>query len=150
MRAVIQRVDEASVSVNRQFVARISRGLLVLVGVENDDTGDDLTFLKRKIVSLRVFDDQDGRMNLAVRDVGGSILLVSQFTLHGDTRRGNRPDFTRAAPAEKARELYNRLVAEVRAEGIPVECGVFQAMMKVSLINDGPVTLIVDSKKELS
>ncbi len=148
MRAVIQRVDEASVSVDGQVVARISRGLLVLVGVESNDTGDDLSFLKRKIINLRVFDDQGGRMNLAVREVGGSILLVSQFTLHGDTRRGNRPDYTRAAPAERARDLYHQLVREIRAEGIPVECGVFQAMMKVHLINDGPVTLIVDSKKE--
>jgi len=148
MRAVIQRVDEASVSVDGQVVARISRGLMVLVGVENSDTADDLTFLKKKIVNLRVFDDQDGRMNLAVKDVRGSILLVSQFTLHGDTRRGNRPDYTRAAPAERARELYNQLVSEIRSEDIPVESGVFQAMMKVSLVNDGPVTLIVDSKKE--
>ena len=148
MRAVIQRVDEASVSVDGQVVARIGRGLLVLVGVETNDTADDLTFMKRKIVNLRVFDDQDGRMNLAVRDVGASLLLVSQFTLHGDARRGNRPDFTRAAPAERARELYNQLVSDIRAEGVSVECGVFQAMMKVHLVNDGPVTLIIDSKKE--
>jgi D-tyrosyl-tRNA(Tyr) deacylase len=148
MRAVIQRVDQASVSVDGQVVAHISRGLMVLLGVENSDTADDLSFMKRKIVNLRVFDDAAGRMNLAVRDVGASILLVSQFTLHGDIRRGNRPDFTRAAPAERARELYARLADEIRAEGIPVECGVFQAMMKVHLINDGPVTLIVDSKKE--
>lgn len=148
MRAVIQRVDEASVSVEAQVVAQIGRGLLVLVGVENDDTGEDLSFLKRKIVNLRVFDDEAGRMNLAVREVGGSILLVSQFTLHGDTRRGNRPDYTRAAPAERARELYSQLVDDIRAEGIPVESGIFQAMMKIQLINDGPVTLIVDSKKE--
>ena len=148
MRAVIQRVDEASVSVDGQVVARIGRGLLVLVGVETNDTADDLTFMKRKIVNLRVFDDQDGRMNLAVRDVGASLLLVSQFTLHGDARRGNRPDFTRAAPAERARELYNQLVNDIRAEGVSVECGVFQAMMKVHLVNDGPVTLIIDSKKE--
>ena len=148
MRAVIQRVDEASVSVEAQVVAQIGRGLLVLVGVENNDTGEDLSFLKRKIVNLRVFDDEAGRMNLAVREVGGSILLVSQFTLHGDTRRGNRPDYTRAAPAERARELYSQLVDDIRAEGIPVESGIFQAMMKIQLINDGPVTLIVDSKKE--
>jgi len=148
MRAVIQRVDEASVSVEAQVVAQIGRGLLVLVGVENNDTGEDLSFLKRKIVNLRVFDDDAGRMNLAVREVGGSILLVSQFTLHGDTRRGNRPDYTRAAPAERARELYRQLVDDIRAEGIPVESGIFQAMMKIQLINDGPVTLIVDSKKE--
>jgi len=148
MRAVVQRVDQASVSVDGHVVAWIPRGLLVLVGVENSDTGEDLAFLKRKIVNLRVFDDQDGRMNLAVKDVGGSVLLVSQFTLHGDTRRGNRPDFTRAAPAEQAKALYDQLVSEIRAEGIPVESGVFQAIMKVELINDGPVTLIVDSKKE--
>ncbi|MFB3905512.1 MAG: D-aminoacyl-tRNA deacylase [Acidobacteriota bacterium] len=148
MRAVIQRVEEASVSVDGQVVARISRGLVVLVGVENSDSEDDLSFLKRKIVNLRVFDDPQGRMNLAVKDVGGSILLVSQFTLHGDTRRGNRPDYTRAAPADRARDLYNRLVDEIRREDVPVESGVFQAMMKVHLVNDGPVTLIVDSKKE--
>jgi D-tyrosyl-tRNA(Tyr) deacylase len=148
MRAVVQRVEEASVSVDGEVVARIGRGLLVLVGVENNDSDDDLAFLKRKIINLRVFDDGEGRMNLAVGDVGGSLLLVSQFTLHGDTRRGNRPDYTRAAPAERARELYSRLVEEIRSEGVPVESGVFQAMMKVHLVNDGPVTLIVDSKKE--
>ncbi|RPI23709.1 MAG: D-tyrosyl-tRNA(Tyr) deacylase [Acidobacteria bacterium] len=146
MRAVVQRVDEASVAVEGKVVAQISRGLLVLVGVENGDSGGDVSFLKRKIINLRVFDDSDGRMNLALRDVGGSLLLVSQFTLHGETRRGNRPDFTRAASAPVARDLYNALVEEIRAEGVPVESGVFQAMMKVRLVNDGPVTLILDSK----
>lgn len=147
MRAVIQRVDEASVSVDGRVVAAISRGLLVLVGVENEDKAEDLEFLKRKIINLRVFDDENGRMNLAVRDIGGRVLLVSQFTLHGDARRGNRPDFTRAAPAERARELYEKLVVELKAEGVPVESGIFQAMMKVHLVNDGPVTLIIDSRK---
>ncbi|HXK62576.1 MAG TPA: D-aminoacyl-tRNA deacylase [Acidobacteriota bacterium] len=147
MRAVLQRVDEASVAVEGRVVAEIGRGLLVLVGVEDCDTAEDVRFIARKIVNLRVFDDEAGRMNVSIKAIGGSILLVSQFTLHGDTRRGNRPDFTRAAPAERARELYEALVEQVRAEGVPVQCGVFQAMMKVHLVNDGPVTLIVDSRK---
>ena len=126
MRAVLQRVDEASVAVEGRVVAEIGRGLLVLVGVEDCDTAEDVRFIARKIVNLRVFDDEAGRMNVSIKAIGGSILLVSQFTLHGDTRRGNRPDFTRAAPAERARELYEALVEQVRAEGVPVQCGVFK------------------------
>jgi D-aminoacyl-tRNA deacylase len=147
MRAVVQRVERATVTVDGRVTGEIHRGLLVLLGVEAEDGPEDLKYVTRKIVNLRVFDDAAGRMNLSVREVAGQILLVSQFTLHGDTRRGNRPDFTRAAPAGQARETYERIVQEIRNEGVPVECGVFQATMKVSLVNDGPVTLLVDSKK---
>jgi D-aminoacyl-tRNA deacylase len=147
MRAVVQRVEKASVTVEGRVTGEISRGLLVLVGVEADDGPDDLRYLARKIVNLRVFEDEAGRMNLSVRDVAAQILVVSQFTLHGDTRRGNRPDFTRAAPAGQARTMYEELIGEIRKESVPVESGVFQALMKVSLVNDGPVTLLIDSKK---
>jgi D-tyrosyl-tRNA(Tyr) deacylase len=148
MRVVIQRVEQASVTVDDKVVGAIGKGLLVLLGVEAGDTDADLAFIKRKIINLRVFDDGQGRMNLSVRDVAGAILVVSQFTLHGDTRRGNRPDFTRAAPADQARAAYERLIRELRAEGARVESGIFQAMMKVTLTNDGPVTVIVDSNKD--
>jgi D-tyrosyl-tRNA(Tyr) deacylase len=148
MRVVIQRVEQASVTVDDKVVGAIGKGLLVLLGVEAGDTDADLAFIKRKIINLRVFDDGQGRMNLSVRDVAGAILVVSQFTLHGDARRGNRPDFTRAAPADQARAAYERLIRELRAEGARVESGIFQAMMKVTLTNDGPVTVIVDSNKD--
>jgi len=148
MRAVIQRVDHASVAVEGRTVGAIAKGLLVLLGVEAGDTDADLEFIKRKILNLRVFDDGQGRMNVSVREVAGAILVVSQFTVHGDTRRGNRPDYSRAAPAERRARPTSASCRELRGEGTPVETGVFQAMMKVSLINDGPVTLIVDSKKD--
>jgi len=147
MRAVIQRVDQASVAVDGRTVGAIAKGLVVLLGVESGDADSDLQFIKRKILNLRVFDDGEGRMNLSVREVTGAILVVSQFTVHGDARHGNRPDYTRAAPAEQARAAYERLVSELRQEGAQVASGVFQAMMKVTLTNDGPVTIIVDSNK---
>ncbi len=148
MRAVIQRVETASVSVQGQVVGRIQNGLLVLLGVEEGDGAPDLAYMRRKIVNLRVFEDDAGRMNRSVVDARGSVLLVSQFTLLGNTRHGNRPDFTRAAPPAEAQRLYEALAGAIREDGVAVECGVFQAMMKVSLVNDGPVTVLLDSRKE--
>lgn len=148
MRAVIQRVDKANVSVNNEVVGRIGKGLVVLIAVENNDSEKDLEFMKRKIIGLRVFNDEEGRINRSVRDVSGEILLISQFTLYGDCRKGNRPSFTRSAVPEIAEKTYLRLAESLQGEGIRVDTGKFQAMMKVSLVNDGPVTVIVDSKRE--
>jgi len=148
MRAVIQRVDKANVSVNNDVVGRIGKGLVVLIAVENNDSEKDLEFMKRKIIGLRVFNDEEGRINRSVRDVSGEILLISQFTLYGDCRKGNRPSFTRSAVPEIAEKTYLRLAESLQGEGIRVDTGKFQAMMKVSLVNDGPVTVIVDSKRE--
>jgi D-aminoacyl-tRNA deacylase len=147
MRAVIQRVEQASVSVDGQVCGRIGRGLLVLIAVEQTDGEKDLTFMNRKILNLRVFDDDQGRMNRSIREAGGEILVVSQFTLYGDCRKGNRPSYSRAAGPGQAERLYDRLIEEMRREGLNVASGQFQAMMKVMLVNDGPVTLIVDSPK---
>ncbi|MCH8820808.1 MAG: D-tyrosyl-tRNA(Tyr) deacylase [Acidobacteria bacterium] len=147
MRAVIQRVEEARVTVDETVVGEISKGLLVFLGIEIDDSEEDLAFLKRKILNLRIFSDSDGKMNRSLVDTGGAVLLVSQFTLYGDCRKGNRPSFIRAAPPARADELYQELIRQLRSEGVAVESGEFQAMMKVNLVNDGPVTLIVDSKK---
>jgi len=148
MRAVIQRVEEAEVTVEGATVGEISKGLLVLLAVEASDGLQDLTFLKKKILNLRVFEDEQGKMNLSLRDVGGSVLMISQFTLYGDSRKGNRPSYSRAAPPTRAKELYQELIEQLRQEGVTVEAGKFQAMMKVALVNDGPVTLIVDSNKQ--
>jgi D-tyrosyl-tRNA(Tyr) deacylase len=147
MRAVIQRVDEASVTVGGTVVGKIPKGLLVFLGIESDDGEKDLAFLKRKILNLRIFPDSDGKMNLSLVDTGAAVLLVSQFTLYGDCRKGNRPSFIRAAPPDRADQLYRELIRQLRSEGVSVESGEFQAMMKVDLVNDGPMTLIVDSKK---
>ena len=147
MRAVIQRVEEARVTVDETVVGEISKGLLVFLGIEIDDSEEDLAFLKRKILNLRIFSDSDGKMNRSLVDTGGAVLLVSQFTLYGDCRKGNRPSFIRAAPPARADELYQELIRQLRSEGVAVESGEFQAMMKVNLVNDSPVTLIVDSKK---
>ncbi len=148
MRAVIQRVEEAAVKVEGATVGEISKGLLVLLAVEANDGLQDLAFLKKKILNLRVFEDEQGKMNLSLRDAGGSVLMVSQFTLYGDSRKGNRPSYSRAAPPTRAKEIYDELIKQLRQEGVTVEAGKFQAMMKVALINDGPVTLIVDSNRQ--
>jgi D-aminoacyl-tRNA deacylase len=147
MRAVVQRVDSAEVKVGNRSLASIQGGLLALVAVGVDDGPDDVAFIGRKLLNLRVFGDQEGKMNLSVRDVGGAVMLISQFTLYGDCRKGNRPSFSRSAPPATALALYRQLADWIEREGVRVETGRFQAMMKVALVNDGPVTLIVDSKK---
>lgn len=147
MRAVIQRVSEASVSVHGQIVGEIQQGFLVLLGIADDDTQADALWIAGKIAGLRVFEDLEGRMNLALADVGGSILLVSQFTLYGDCRKGRRPSFVEAARPEKAVSLYQSVAAELRGVGLQVNTGTFQAHMQVRLLNDGPVTLLLDSRK---
>lgn len=147
MRAVLQRVTEASVTVGGEVVGRVGRGLLVLVGVEHSDTEDDARYLTDKIHGLRIFNDDDGKFNLALNDVGGGVLLVSQFTLHGDCRKGRRPSFIDAARPELAEPLYLHMAELLRAKGTRVETGVFGAHMEVRLLNDGPVTLLLDSRK---
>ncbi|HLJ44953.1 MAG TPA: D-aminoacyl-tRNA deacylase [Bryobacteraceae bacterium] len=146
MRIVLQRVKKAQVEVSGEVVGSIRAGLLVLLGVSKTDSEAEADFLADKIVNLRIIADEAGKMNRSVLDAGGAVLVVSQFTLYGDCRKGRRPSFDDAAPPEKARELYEYFVGRVRAIGLHVETGVFQAHMEVSLINDGPVTLIVESK----
>lgn len=145
MRAVVQRVSSASVSIDGEEVSRIGAGLVVLAAVGRDDTDADADYIVEKTVHLRVFPDAEGRFDRSVLDVGGSLLVVSQFTLYGDVRRGRRPSFTEAAPPAEAEERFAALVERFRATGVPVETGQFQAMMDVALVNDGPVTLILDS-----
>ncbi len=147
MRAVVQRVAEAWVEVNEQVVARIGQGLLVLLGVSNEDTEEDARYLANKVAHLRVFEDDEGKLNRSILEVKGSVLVVSNFTLYGDCRKGRRPSFTDAAPPEKAEALYLRFCHYLQAENIPVQQGIFQAHMRVGLVNDGPVTLLLDSKK---
>ena len=147
MRAVVQRVSRASVTVEGRRVAAIDSGLLVLLGVARGDTAADADALVDKVVHLRVFPDAAGQMNLSVRDAGGALLAVSQFTLLGDSRRGRRPSYLEAAPPEEAAPLYARFVAGARETGLRVEEGVFRAMMDVELVNQGPVTLLLDSRK---
>jgi len=146
MRAVVQRVKEGSVSVNSDMIGRIGRGLVVLLGVAETDQPGDADFLADKIVNLRIFEDEKHKMNRSLLDAGGEMLVVSQFTLLGDCRKGRRPSFILAAGPEKANGLYERFVKQVRQKGVIVETGQFRAMMDVALINDGPVTLIVESK----
>ena len=147
MRAVIQRVTRAQVSVNGELTGKIADGLLVLLGVARADTEADAQHLAEKIVGLRIFEDENGKMNLAVTDAGGAILVVSQFTLYGDVRRGKRPSFDAAAPPARACELYEYFVARIRAAGLKCETGRFQEMMQVELVNQGPVTILLDSAK---
>ena len=147
MRAVVQRVSRARVTVGDDIVGEIGRGLLVLLGVGHEDGEDDADYLAEKIMGLRVFEDDSGKMNRAVGEAEGSVLVVSQFTLYGDVRRGKRPSFDAAAPPEKARTLYEYFVDRVRASGLRCETGKFQEMMQVELVNDGPVTILLDSSK---
>ena len=147
MRAVIQRVARARVTVDDRITGEIGNGLVVLLGVAPTDTKADADYLATKIVALRIFDDADGKMNVSVRDAGGGLLVVSQFTLYGDVRRGLRPSWSYAAPPEIAEPLYNYFVESCRKLIQPVETGSFRAMMQVELVNDGPVTLIVDSEQ---
>jgi D-aminoacyl-tRNA deacylase len=147
MRAVVQRVSRAQVTVGGEITGRIDRGLLVLLGVSGEDTEADADYLAEKIAGLRIFEDHDGKMNRAAREAGGSLLVVSQFTLYGDARRGKRPSFDAAARPEQARRLYEYFVERIRAAGLRCETGQFQEMMQVELVNDGPVTILLDSGK---
>lgn len=145
MRAVIQRVSEASVGVDGAVVGQIGRGFLVLLGITHGDGEAEAAWLAKKIAGLRLFEDSEGKMNLGLADVGGAVLVVSQFTLYGDAAKGRRPSFTQAARPEQAQPLYELFCAALAAEGIPVAQGVFRAYMQVALVNDGPVTLIVET-----
>lgn len=149
MRAVVQRVSRARVTVDRDIVGEIGRGVLVLLGVAGSDTEADADYLVSKIVNLRLFEDAEDKMNLSLTDVDGEILVVSQFTLYGDTRRGRRPSFIQAAPPDEANRLYEYFVHSARRQIDKVATGRFQAMMSVELVNDGPVTLILDSEKTI-
>lgn len=146
MRAVVQRAREAQVVVEGKTVGQIDHGFVVLLGVTHDDTEEDIAYLVQKITNLRVFEDENGKMNLSLKDVGGGILSISQFTLYGDTRKGRRPNFMQAAKPDTARELYERFNRSIREQDITVETGTFGAMMDVRFTNAGPVTLILDSK----
>lgn len=149
MRVVIQKVTQASVSIENQTVASIDKGLLVLVGIEDTDTNDDIAWLSAKIVNLRVFDDDNGVMNLSVKEVEGEVLIVSQFTLHASTKKGNRPSYIKAARPEVAIPIYEAFIKQVETLlGKRVPTGQFGAMMQVSLCNDGPVTILIDTKNK--
>ena len=148
MKALLQRVSEASVSVGGEVVGRIGRGLVVLVGIASGDTGKDVEYLVPKIVNLRIFPDDEGRFNLSAVDVNGELLVVSQFTLLADTRKGRRPSFVEAAPPAEAEELFERFVEQARATGLKVATGRFQQYMQVEIHNDGPVTILLDSREK--
>ena len=147
MRAVIQRVSRAQVSVGEEIVGKIGPGIVVLLGISRNDTQGDADYLATKITGLRIFEDENGKMNLSLADTGGAVLAISQFTLYGDARKGKRPSFDEAAPPGIASELYEYFVNRVREVGLPCETGRFQAMMQVDLVNDGPVTILLDSKR---
>ena len=149
MRAVIQQVKNANVVVNNEEISKIDKGFLVLLGIKDNDTMDDLAYVKKKIEKLRIFEDEDGKMNLSIEDVGGKILLVSQFTLFWDLRKGNRPSFIQAARPEKANEFYEIMKKELINDGFDVKTGKFQTHMEVGLINDGPTTILIDSERIL-
>ncbi len=147
MRAVVQRVSESHVTIEGREVGRIGQGLMVLLGVEEGDTEADVIYMVDKVANLRIFEDADEKMNLSIQDIGGALLVVSQFTLMGDARRGRRPSFSSAARPDEANDLYEKFVSRSRALGLPVETGQFQQNMVVRIDNDGPVTLLLDSKK---
>ena len=146
MRVVLQRVAHASVTVEEKVIGKIKRGFLLLVGVTHDDAMEDMEYLVRKIVQMRIFEDEEGKLNRSIQDIGGEILSVSQFTLYADTKKGNRPSFSKAAPGDVALEMFEQFNGLLRETGIPVETGQFGADMKVELLNDGPVTILLDSK----
>jgi D-tyrosyl-tRNA(Tyr) deacylase len=147
MRAVLQRVNKASVTVNGETVSAINKGLLVLLGVSANDEKTDTEWLAEKISTLRIFEDDHEKMNLSIKDVGGTVLLVSQFTLYGDAQKGRRPSFSEAAKPEIAKQFYTQCGEYIERNGVPVQFGVFGAMMQVSLENDGPVTILLDSRR---
>ena len=149
VRAVVQRVTSASVTVDGRVAGEIGAGLMVLLGVSRTDNPESATYLAEKIANLRIFSDEAGKMNLSLVDISGSALVVSQFTLYGDTRGGRRPSFLQAAPPEEASRLYDEFVRSMRALGVAVETGVFQAHMQVELVNDGPVTILLESEKTI-
>ena len=146
MRVVLQRVSHASVTVEEKVIGKIQRGFLLLVGVTHDDTMEDMEYLVRKIVQMRIFEDEEGKLNRSIQDIGGEILSVSQFTLYAETKKGNRPSFSKAAPGDVAIEMFEQFNGLLRETGVPVETGQFGADMKVELLNDGPVTILLDSK----
>ena len=146
MRVVLQRIAHASVTVDGEIIGKIQRGFLLLVGVTHDDAMDDMEYLVRKIVQMRIFEDEEGKLNRSIQDIGGEILSVSQFTLYADTKKGNRPSFSKAAPGDVALKMFEQFNGLLRDTGIPVETGQFGADMKVELLNDGPVTILLDSK----
>lgn len=148
MRVVIQRVSQAKVIVDSETVGKIKKGFLLLVGVEEADTEEDVDYLVRKVVNMRIFEDDQEKMNRSLKDVDGEILSISQFTLHADTKKGNRPSFIAAAKPDKAKELYEQFNQKLKANELIVETGVFGAHMEVALTNDGPVTILVDSKNK--
>ena len=147
MRAVVQRVSSAEVRVENKTAGKIQNGLLVLIGISGDDDTNDITYIANKILNLRIFNDSDGKMNLNISDSGGEILVVSQFTLYGDCRKGNRPSYSKAAPPDKALGVYKQFVDELGSSGIDIKEGVFGALMEVDLVNDGPVTIMLDSER---
>lgn len=147
MRAVVQRVAKAAVSVDGDVIGEIDKGLVVFLGITHDDCADDIGYLADKIVNLRIFEDDSGKMNLSLNDAGGALLVVSQFTLYGDCRKGRRPGFDQAARPDVAENMYNKFIDECVKRGIQVETGKFQANMRVEVDNDGPVTILLDSRK---
>ncbi len=147
MRAVVQRVKESSVTVDGKVVGSIAKGLNVLLGIAKEDKEEDIIYLKDKIINLRIFEDLQGKMNLSLKDVEGELIIISQFTLYGDCRKGRRPNFMDALGGEDAEELYDSFVQHCKAEGLKVETGVFGAEMEVMIVNDGPVTVLLESKK---
>ena len=147
MRAVVQRVSESKVVVEEKTVGEIGKGILILLGVEQDDTEKDVRYMAEKIANLRIFQDEEGKMNLSTVDVKGSALIISQFTLMGDCRKGRRPSYSTSAKPELAIPLYEMFIKEMQKQGVPTQEGVFQAMMDVHLVNEGPVTLMIDSKR---
>ena len=148
MKVVVQRVSKASVTVNDQIVGSITNGYVLLIGICNDDTLDDVAYCVHKVSGLRIFEDENEKINRSLKDVGGSILSISQFTLYGDTHKGNRPSFTQAARPQVAQPLYESFNQGLEDAGFHVETGIFQTHMQVSLVNDGPVTIIIESRKE--
>ena len=148
MRAIVQRVSEARVSVDGQLAGEIGEGIALLLGVGREDSDNDVEYLADKVVNLRIFEDENGKVNISLLDKGAALLVISQFTLYGDCRKGKRPGFDKAARPEIAESLYEKFIAKCRSYGIKVECGVFQAMMLVDIHNDGPVTLLLDSNKD--